>query len=152
MNEYLAEFTNMSTAHGMMLSIIYIYLIPFIDFFQGKGFSIIALFLLIAVASLVAGIWQGFVQRREALLLFFLPFLNSELFAGLTGLIRESYGSRAIVPVLISFLIFQLGLVSFIIRRTGKPYLAVIMLSIFSMLFTMSTALVIAVALYDNWM
>lgn len=102
--------------------------------------------------GLFLGTAIGLVRRERQLLLFFLPFCFSQLFAAFAGLMfgrfREGELAGAIV---ISFLALQAVLIAFFLYRTRTAWMGAIPLSVFSAAYALFAAFIGGMALANDW-
>ncbi|MEP0709053.1 MAG: hypothetical protein ABJL17_05925 [Parvibaculum sp.] len=101
--------------------------------------------------GLLLGTAVGLVRRERQLLLFFLPFCFSQLFAVFTGLMfgrfREGdFGNL----ILISFLALQAALIGFLLYRTRKAWMGAIPLAAFSATYAITAAIFGGMALAND--
>jgi hypothetical protein len=107
---------------------------------------------LLGIVGLVIGIVVGCVQRKRVLFLFVFPFLLSEVFLTVGGLLRGQFlGTTWQTPSVI-FAITQISAIVFVAYRGRKALVADFSLALFSLTYALFAWFIAGMSLSDTWL
>jgi|CXWL01.1.fsa_nt_gi hypothetical protein len=106
----------------------------------------------IGTLCLIVGFVAGIRAKRYVLLAFILPFVASELFVAIAGLLRGRLSTATTNSVLFGFLFTQVVLIGFLIYISRGARVSAALLSLFSISYAFFASFVAAMAFTDTWL
>lgn len=86
---------------------------------------------------LLGGAADGAIRRRTELLAFLIPVMLSELFAAVADAARGVWTETAALPAVAAFLLVELVMLGYLIRRCAGARLAAVALAVFCATYAM---------------